>query len=109
MPTLLNSPDLYATEPSRENMGLTVYMNYPLSNNETAKVIDGQLVYNTPNGQKIEFNLDNFPYYNVLWRQADLKARSDINSAVTKIASPIATAYATDIANAATDSWDSEK
>lgn len=109
MPTLLNSPDLYATEPSRENMGLTVYMNYPLSNNETAKIVDGQLVYNTPDGQKIEFNLDNFPYYNVLWRQADLKARSDINSAVAKIASPIATAYATDIANAATDSWDSEK
>ena len=50
MPTLLNSPDLYATEASRENMGLTVYMNYPLSNNETASVVDGQLVYNTPDG-----------------------------------------------------------
>lgn len=109
MPTLLNSPDLYATEASHENMGLTVYMNYPLSNNETANVVDGQLVYNTPDGQKVDFNLNNFPYYNVLWRQADLKARSDINSAVAKVAVPIATAYATDIANADKDSWDSDK
>lgn len=109
MPTLLNSPDLYATDPSRENMGLTVYMNYPLTSNETARVEDGELVYNTPDGQKVNYTLNNFPYYNVLWRQADLKARSDINSACAKVAVPIATAYATDIANSDKTNWDSDE
>lgn len=109
MPTLLNSPDLYATEPSRENMGLTVYMNYPLTSNETARVEDGELVYNTPDGQKVSYTLNNFPYYNVLWRQADLKARSDINSACAKVAVPIATAYATDVANSDKTNWDSDE
>lgn len=108
MPTLLNSPDLYATDPSRENMGLTAYVNYPLSHQEEATVVDGELQYNTSDGKKVEFSLDNFQYYNVLWRQADLKARSSINSACANIAKPVAVAYATDVANASSSDWDSE-
>lgn len=108
MPTLLNSPDLYATEANRENMGLTVYVNYPLSHSETAKVEEGKLVYDTPDGTKVEFDLNNYPYYNVLWRQADLKARSSINSACSAIAKVPAAAYATDIANASSADWDSD-
>ena len=107
MPTLLNSPDLYATEASRENMGLVAFVNYPLSHQEEAKVVDGELQYNTPDGNKVEFSLDNFQYYNVLWRQADLKARSAINNACAAVAKPIATAYATDVANATKETWNS--
>lgn len=108
MPTLLNSPDLYATDASRENMGLTVYVNYPLDFSESVELVDGKLIYNTPDGNKVEFTLDNFQYYNVLWRQADLKARSSINDACSSVASPIATAYATDVANDNKDDWDSD-
>lgn len=64
-PLLLDNNDLYDTGVNRIAQGIGVYMNYPL---------DGEVTESL--GWNNEQLFENAPNVNVLWRQADLNARS---------------------------------